>query len=52
MARRSTNITGMASEFYVMSVLYRLGYNPALTVGNAKSIDILVKSKPKLPFIL
>lgn len=36
-------ITGMAGEFYVMERLYRLGYTPALTLGNAKSVDILVK---------
>ena len=36
--------TGMAGEFHVMELLYRLGHEPALTLGNAKSIDILTKS--------
>ena len=35
----------MAGEFLVMSQLFRLGHEPALTLGNAKSIDILVRSK-------
>lgn len=33
--------TGMAGEFFVMERLFRQGYEPALTLGNAKSIDIL-----------
>ena len=35
----------MAGEFFVMERLYRLGHEPALTLGNAKSIDIIVRSK-------
>lgn len=31
----------MAGEFCVMERLFRLGYEPALTLGNAKSIDVL-----------
>lgn len=39
----------MAGEFFVMEKLFRLGHEPALTMGNAKSIDILVRtSKNKL----
>jgi hypothetical protein len=38
-------LTAMAGEFYVMTTLYRKGYQPALTLGNAKSIDILVRNK-------
>ncbi len=34
----------MAGEFFVMERLYRLGYEPALTLGNAKSIDIFVRT--------
>lgn len=41
-SRRSNHATGMAGEFFVMERLFRLGYEPALTLGNAKSIDILV----------
>jgi hypothetical protein len=33
----------MAGEFAVMEKLYRLGYEPALTLGNAKSVDIFVR---------
>lgn len=40
---RSGHATGMAGEFFVMEKLYRLGHQPALTLGNAKSIDILLK---------
>jgi len=32
----------MAGEFFVMETLYRLGYQPALTMANAKKIDILL----------
>jgi len=38
------HITGMAGEFYVMEKLFRLGHEAALTLGNAKSIDIFTKS--------
>jgi hypothetical protein len=34
----------MAGEFLVMEKLYRLNHQPALTMGNAKSIDILVRT--------
>lgn len=37
--------TGMASEFLVMSVLFRLGFNPQLTLGNNKRVDIIVPSE-------
>lgn len=37
--------TGMAGEFFVMQQLFRLGHLPALTLGNAKTIDIFVKTK-------
>ena len=40
--RKSTHDSGMAGEFYVMEALYRLGHQPALTLGNAKTVDILV----------
>jgi hypothetical protein len=38
--------TNLASEFYVMSVLYRLGMEPHLTLGNKKSVDIAVLRGP------
>lgn len=43
--RRPTQTSGLAGEFLVMERLYRLGHQPALTLGNAKSIDILVASR-------
>ena len=43
--RRNGHATGMAGEYHVMEKLFRLGHLPTLTVGNAKSIDILVNTK-------
>ncbi len=34
--------TNLASEFHVMSALYRMGYNANLTLGNRKAVDIVV----------
>ena len=34
--------TGIASEYLVLSMLYRLGANAYLTLGNEKSVDIRV----------
>ena len=34
--------TNLASEFYILSVLHRLGVDATLTLGNKKSVDILV----------
>lgn len=34
--------TNLASEFYVLSCLYRLGIDASLTLGNKKSVDIIV----------
>jgi len=42
--RADGHATGMAGEFFVMERLFRLGVLPALTVGNAKTVDILVRS--------
>ena len=39
MSRYNTNL---ASEFYVLSMLYRLGAEASLTLGNKKSVDIIV----------
>lgn len=36
--------TSMASEFLVMSMLYRLGLNAHLTLGNNKRVDIIVET--------
>ncbi len=34
--------TNLASEFYVLSMLHRLGADASLTLGNKKSVDIFV----------
>lgn len=34
--------TNLAAEFYVLSMLHRLGYDASLTLGNKKSVDIVV----------
>ena len=34
--------TNLASEFYVLSLLYRLGFDASLTLGNKKAVDIVV----------
>ena len=38
----STFDSNMASEFFIMSSLYRLGLSPILTLGNKKEIDIVI----------
>ncbi len=37
--------TGVASEFLVMSTLYRLGIEAFISLGNKKNIDIIIKAK-------
>jgi hypothetical protein len=34
--------TNLAAEFYVLSMLYRLGADASLTLGNKKAVDIVV----------
>jgi hypothetical protein len=36
--------TNLAAEFYVLSMLYRKGMNAYLTLGNKKSVDIIVET--------
>ena len=43
--------TGMTSEFLVMSMLFRLGLNPQLTLGNNKRVDIFVPKEEEGEFI-
>jgi hypothetical protein len=38
----STYNTNLASEFYVLSMLHRFGCDASLTLGNKKSVDIVV----------
>ena len=44
-------ITGIASEFYVLSMLLRKGADATFTLGNKKNIDIFVNKDGKA-FIL
>jgi hypothetical protein len=41
MTRYNTNL---AAEFYVLSMLHRLGAEASLTLGNKKSVDIFIAS--------
>lgn len=36
--------TGIASEYLVLSMLYRLGVDAYMTLGNKKSVDIWIKN--------
>lgn len=36
--------TSISSEFLVMSLLYRAGYEPHLTLGTKKQIDIYIRT--------
>ena len=38
----TTYNTNLASEFYVLSVLHRLGAEANLTLGNKKAVDIVI----------
>jgi hypothetical protein len=35
--------TNLAAEYYVLSMLYRKGQNAYLTLGNKKSVDIIIE---------
>jgi hypothetical protein len=39
--------TNLAAEFWVLSALYRSGVEAHLTLGNKKSVDILILRNPK-----
>ena len=42
-----TNNTNLASEYYILSMLYRVAAEAYLTLGNKKSVDIVVKKENK-----
>jgi hypothetical protein len=44
--------TNLASEFWVLSVLYRLGIDAHLTLGNKKAIDIVVVKDSDILFTI
>lgn len=41
------NSTGLAGEYFVAAELYRRGWSVGMTIGNAKSIDILAEKNGK-----
>jgi hypothetical protein len=41
----TTYNTNLAAEFYVLSMLHRLGADASLTLGNKKAVDIVVAYK-------
>ncbi|MFC1866542.1 hypothetical protein ACFL0H_00150 [Thermodesulfobacteriota bacterium] len=43
----TTYNTNLASEFYVLSMLHRFGCDASLTLGNKKSVDIVVVRESK-----
>jgi hypothetical protein len=43
----TTYNTNLAAEFYVLSMLHRLGADAALTLGNKKAVDIIVANENK-----
>lgn len=43
----TTYNTNLAAEFYVLSMLHRLGADAALTLGNKKAVDIIVTNKKR-----
>ncbi len=42
MGEKSHN-TNLASEYYVLSMLYRVGADAYLTLGNKKAVDIMIQ---------
>lgn len=44
--------TNLASEFFVLSALYRLGLDANLTLGNKKGVDIVVACGPGQAFTI
>jgi hypothetical protein len=46
--KRGEPNTNLASEFYVASQLFRLGYTVTITLGNAKEIDIIACKNGKI----
>jgi transposase-like protein len=41
-SKRQSGNTNLASEFYVASQLFRLGYEVTITLGHTKEIDLIV----------
>jgi hypothetical protein len=47
MAEIQSNSTGLSGEYFVAAELLRRGFSVGITMGNAKSIDILAEKKGK-----
>ena len=47
MAEITRNSTGLSGEYFVAAELLRRGFNVAITMGNAKAIDLIVEKKGK-----
>lgn len=47
MAEIASNSTGLSGEYFVAGELLRRGFNVAITMGNAKAIDILAEKDGK-----
>jgi hypothetical protein len=43
--KRESSNTNLASEFFVASQLFRLGYNVTITLGKTKEIDLVVMNE-------
>jgi hypothetical protein len=47
MRKANSYNTGIASEYYILAQLYRLGYEAYVSLGNKKSIDIRIVKDEK-----
>ncbi|MFZ1519451.1 MAG: group I intron-associated PD-(D/E)XK endonuclease [Ignavibacteriaceae bacterium] len=47
MAEITRNSTGLSGEYFVAAELLRRGFNVAITMGNAKAIDLIAEKKGK-----
>lgn len=45
MPKPDSNQKALAGEYYIGSLLSRMGYSVALTIGNAKSIDLVATAE-------
>ncbi len=48
MARNNVQNANLASEFYIASQLFRLGYVATLTLGHTKEIDLIVAHEDRI----
>lgn len=47
MAEITRNSTGLSGEYFVAAELLRRGFNVAITMGNAKAIDLIAEKRGK-----